>query len=169
MSLRVIQFLLQMALSLVFAGTAMAADLSHSNLIKRASQLRWKDLPQSGKYSCKQEFSVNPYQTEAPLQVFAKTQRDAQENIYALCVKKKCESLGSQIFQETQILKSLPPDELKMFLQSLAMSQEQIENIMQTLTSESSVQSSHLTCDDVSPPLLIQLIDICLATPVRCR
>lgn len=169
MSLRVIQFLLQIALSLVFAGTAMAADLSHSNLIKRASQLQWQTLPQSGKYSCKQDFSVNPYQTEDPLQVFAKTQREAQENIYALCVKRKCESLGSQISQETQILKSLPPDELKMFLQSLAISQEEIENIMQSLKSDRSVQMTQVTCDDVSPPLLIQLIDICLATQVRCR
>lgn len=161
--------LMTFALFLVASGTALAQDISYNNLFERASRLQEGSLAKKGRHSCKQGFSVNPYEAEAPIQTFASSIEQAQEDLYVLCVKRKCDSLGTQVSAEMQLMQSMSGDELAGYLHTLGLPKEEILSIVGKIKSSSSSQGRAVSCQSVSLPLRVQLADICLATPVTCR
>ncbi|MFS4457852.1 hypothetical protein [Bdellovibrio sp. HCB2-146] len=162
--------LMTFALFIFVSGTALAQNISYNNLFERASRLQEGSLPQKGRHSCKQSFSVDPYGVEGrPVQSFANSVEQAQEDLYVVCIKRKCDSLGFQVSAEMQLMQSMSRDELSGYLQSMGIAKEEVSSLVAKIKSASSSQGRTVSCQSVSLPLRVQLMDLCLNTPVECQ
>lgn len=167
-----IQSILWVIVMMVSQAQAQTAS-DYKKIFTRASQVQEHTLAKSGRYSCEQDFAVSTVGEEGHgtrIQTFGKSKDEAYTDLLAVCVKRKCGSVGPMMSAEVELMKALPIESLRTYLRALGKSEDELDMIIKNLYSPGASSSlSQVKCEDVALEYRVHLANICYATPVTCR